>query len=327
MRILLFLAGAVIFGAGAVAGHVLLAAPPPAAREAPPPPPPDRTPEVLEEISAVREALKAFAGAVDAAAEERAALELRATAIQGALAELKEATTALSRRQDDLAAALAARPAEPPPPPAAAEPEPPPAPAATPEEPPAPAAPSTPKRKSLAELLAAKKRVDPRDQLTRYRLLEGHCNVGFDGVSTVHNFTGQSRKAAGEFALHVNDLADQPSGRLAVPVATLDTGDADRDADMRKYLGGPEIVCELLGFTPEKEARVRFTINGKAHETTAKATLEFDRGLLHVKGETKLRMSDFEIKVKAAALGMIKVEDEVTAWWDLYAEVQRDAPR
>jgi len=38
-------------------------------------------------------------------------------------------------------------------------------------------------------------------------------------------------------------------------------------------------------------------------------------------------MSDFGIKVKSAALGMVSVEDEVTIWWDLHAEVARDAGR
>jgi len=129
-----------------------------------------------------------------------------------------------------------------------------------------------------------------------------------------------------EGKLHLNDLADHASGRLAVPADTLDTGNADRDADMRKALGTPDITCELLGFE-KGDARVRFTIHGEAREMTVPVELTFDKGLLHVKGEAKLLMSDYGVKVKSAALGMVSMEDEVTMWWDLYAEVVRDAAR
>jgi polyisoprenoid-binding protein YceI len=347
-----FLAGAAVFAAGALAYRVAMPPEEPK-REAPPPPRPDRTGEVLDEIANVQETLKAFAAAVDAAAEERQQLSttLSATRSEGAqgakdlrraLQEIREQVTAVSRRQDDLALALAAKAqvADPVPPAAAAAtarvPEPAPEPAVeakatapAPEPEPAPAAapeaPTIPKRKSLAELLAERKRVDPRDRLTRYRLVDGYCNVGFDGVSTLHNFTGQSKKVAGEFQLHLNDLGDHPSGKLLLPPDTLDTGNEKRDADMRDSLGSDVISCELLSFD-KKNARVRFTIHGTSNEVTTPLELTFDKGLLHVKGEAKLKMSDFGVKVKSAAFGMVTMDDEVTIWWDLYAEALRDAP-
>ncbi|HEX5136456.1 MAG TPA: YceI family protein [Planctomycetota bacterium] len=334
MRILTLLAGGLLFGAGAAAYHFAMPHEAPR-REAPPPPPPDRTGEVLDEIASLNDALKAFATAIDAAADERQQLAsaLAAARNEGAsgaadarraLAELERQIRAIARRQDDLAVVLAAKPGSAPtaveapaeaqtPPPAVAPP-------------PAPEAPGPPKRKTLAELLAEKKRVDPRDELTRFRLLAGYCNVGFDGVSTIHNFTGQSKKVAGELRLHLNDLGDRPSGKLSVPTETLDSGNADRDADMRKALETPEIICEILGFD-KKDARVRFTIKGVAKEMTVPLELTFEKGLLHAKGEAKLKMSDYGVKVKSAGFGMVKVDDEVTIWWDLYAEVLRDAPR
>jgi len=318
--------------AGFAAARVLAHEEPAVAREAPPPPPRDRTDEVLDEVDSLREILKAFAEAVDVAAEERADLMVALrTARQEELASraaLEEALGELRRQVESIAERPIEVPAAPEPEPVRAVKEP--APAPVPAAPP-PAEPSTPKRRSLAELLAAKKRVDPRDELTRYRLLDGYCNVGFDGVSTIHNFTAQSKKVSGELSLHLNDLTDAPSGRLVLPVASLDSGNAGRDEDMRTYLGAPDrpdIVCELLAFTKEGDARVRFTINGQAREVVTPVTVEFtDTHLLHVKGEAKLKMSDFGIKVKSAALGMVNVEDEVTIWWDLYAEVARDAAR
>ena len=70
-------------------------------------------------------------------------------------------------------------------------------------------------------------------------------------------------------------------------------------------------------------AKLRFTIHGRTHDVETPVKLTFTREhLLRIQGEVKLKMSDFEI-YPAAKLGVIKVEDAVTVWWDLYAEPQR----
>jgi len=312
-----------------------------AAREAPPPPPVDRTDEVLAEVAQLRTALQAFAQALDEGAAERAALRQALTetaARQGRAAA--DAQTALLTRLDRVDAALDAlfrKAAEAPPPP-------PPAPPVTKEAAPEPAAPTpepepvpVKKRKSLAELLAAREVVDIRDRLATWDLVPGSCRVGFDGTSTLHNFTARSDAVAGQFALHLNDLASGPSGALRVPVATLDSDNEARDKDMHELLGEgghADITCEILSCTAatpradggfDARARVRFTIHGQSHELDVPLLLDFSRQrLLHVKGEAKLLMSDFGVKVPSK-LGVIKVQDAVTIWWDLYAQASHGA--
>jgi len=311
-----------------------------AAREAPPPPPVDRTDEVLAEVAQLRSALQAFAQALDEGAAERAALRqavTEAAARQGRAAT--DAQAALLTRLDRVDAALDAlfrKAAEAPPPPPPAPPvtkEAAPEPAATPEPAPEPVK----KRKSLAELLASRQVVDIRDRLATWDLVPGSCRVGFDGTSTLHNFTARSDAVAGQFALHLNDLASGPSGALRVPVATLDSDNKARDEDMHALLsegGHPDIACEILSCTTataredggfDAQARVRFTIHGQSHELDVPLRLDFSRQrLLHVKGEAKLLMSDFGVKVPSK-LGVIKVEDAVTIWWDLYAQAGHGA--
>jgi polyisoprenoid-binding protein YceI len=165
--------------------------------------------------------------------------------------------------------------------------------------------------------------------------MKGYCRVGFDGGSTLHNFTARSEEIDGAFTLRLDELTDGPGGALTLSVDTLDSDNDARDEEIHSHLAAGDdhtIRCELLSFEkgrpgPEgrilAKAKVRFTIHGKSRVVTAPIELQYtDRQLLHVKGETKLRMSDFGIEPKAK-LGVIKVYDELTAWWDLYAEVDR----
>jgi len=356
-KLLIFLVGAgVVAGATAGAtGFVVLQAleehdAATQARDVTPPPPPDRTDEVLGEVGALRDTLAKLAEALDANAEARdqraeaqEAQQRREVSAQGALlARLEQRLGAVDARLGELATALerarleeAARsPAEAPvePPAAAAEPAPEPAPVAEPAPEPEPEPAPRIKRRSLAELLAERKKdADPRDRVAEYALVKGYCRVGFDGGSTVHNFTARSDALAGAFRLHLRELADGPGGALELKVDTLKSGNDSRDEEIHRNLGA-QVRAEVLGFKDvtgggdapwQATARLRFTIGEKAKEYDAPVTLEFARQRLHVKGEAKLKLSDFDIH-PSAKLGVIKVYDDVTAWWDLYAEPARD---
>jgi len=203
MRILLYaLAACALLGFGA--GAALLATPGRlnlvvdanggAEREAPPPPPPDRTDEVLAEVDALRQALAVFAQTLDASGAERDALRAELAAERRdagrARAGLAEGLARLERQGLETCARLEALNAAPA---ATAEtnaaPDPPVEPAApvrvaaaSPE--PAASTPPAPKRKSLAALLAERPRTDVRDAVTAWKLVAGHCRVGFDGTSS-----------------------------------------------------------------------------------------------------------------------------------------------
>jgi polyisoprenoid-binding protein YceI len=366
IRFLLYaLAACALLGFGA--GATLLATPDKlslvvdaggaAEREAPPPPPPDRTDEVLAEVGALRQALAAFAQSLDASGAERDALraELAAerrdagrarAALAEGLARLERQGQEVRAHVDAMSAAVAAAAQVRPEPAAAPRPAAPvhvqpalPAEPAVREETPeaAPAPPPAPKRKSLAALLAERPRHDVRDAVTMWKLVAGHCRVGFDGTSTIHNFTARSDAVEGSFRLRFKDPRDGAAGEIRVRVATLDSDNDGRDEEIHRQLAGergkaPEITCEILSITaaPGQEgdkraarARVRFGIRGQTHEVDVPLSLEFTaRRLLHIQGEATLNMSDYGIHPKAK-LGLIKVEDAVTAWWDLYAEVDR----
>lgn len=308
-------------------------------RVAPMPPPRDRTDELLAEITTLREGLVLLGAAIDEASTRDDAARARMTALTAAF----EAATA---RQDAFRAQvreyMTKKPVVVVPPPVKKQ-----IPVANPvvhtvaktvEKPlisPEKPTPLVKKRKTLAELLAAKHAVDPRDRRTTWRLLPGNARIGFDGRSTVHNFTARSDHVSGDLQLHWNDLGDGAGGELVVQIKSLDSGDHARDEEIRKHLGGgkhPTVVCRILSLTPDGEARgavrkaqakLRFAIHGKTREINAPVTLTLTpQQRVHVQGELKLKMSDFDIRPKAK-FGLIKVDDEVAVWWDLYAEPQR----
>lgn len=332
-------------------------------REAPQPPPPDRTDEVLAAVEDQRQVLKAFAEAMDQEAQDRQAADQaaaqRAEAIEKALAarsgdlapierRLEELTVALRQEITGLREVMGPRAGTPAgggdkPPDAVEVPEGVPAePAAEPSgagAPPPPAepaaeskAPVPPKRRTLAELLKAKQTSSLSDSYVLYKLLKGYCRVGFDGSSTLHNFTAKTEEVEGSFSLRWSAIAERAEGSVAVALAGLDSGEPARDEEIRTHLGAPQfpaVRAEVLGFetgvkregeTLRAVARLRFSIRGRTVEVKAPVVLEMTRQrLLHVTGEAKLRISDFDIHPKAK-MGLIKVDDGVTVWWDLHAE-------
>jgi polyisoprenoid-binding protein YceI len=296
---------------------------PPEKREAPPPPPPDRTDELLARLEALQEDLVAIAERVDTMKPPRDGEILDAVASMGARLDALDGRVALLREDAEKARKPepAAAPAAPAPPdaPAAPRPEPkapPPAPA-----PPKPPPPEEPKRPSLADLLRGRKAAESPSTLTSWSIVRGHGRVGFDASSTIHNFTAKSEAVAGEFALRPDDLSLGASGRISADVKSLRSDNESRDEEVWSTLGDAPIVVELLGFAKEK-ARVRMTIRGVARELEVPARLErVSARMLHVHGEAPIRMSDFEIRPKSK-MGIIKVSDDVTIWWDFYAETR-----
>src|SRR6185503_5293381 len=70
-----------------------------------------------------------------------------------------------------------------------------------------------------------------------WTLLPSLSRVGFDGESTLHDFSGATSQLAGEMEFDPSKPGDAPRARITVKATSLDTGNEDRDADMRKSLG------------------------------------------------------------------------------------------
>ena len=155
--------------------------------------------------------------------------------------------------------------------------------------------------------------------------------VGFDGKSTLHDFSGATSQVSGEIEFDPSKPGESPRGRITAKAASLDTGNDDRDEDMHEALGTaehPELAFELEGFEPTTvdakamkvagAAKGTMTIHGTKQKVSMPVNLTVDEAhRLTIQGEMPLLMSKYGVSVPSAALGVISMKDEVKVWISL----------
>ncbi|MEW6071275.1 MAG: YceI family protein [Planctomycetota bacterium] len=294
---------------------------------------------VAKEVAAVRAELAALQGA----AERTAGLAAEIRALSAAVAALASAPHEAAGEPVLLATPAVAAPEEPaaPAPSGAEGPSPAVAPPAgdlaaiAPAAPPEPA----PKRSFLAFQL-------PSDDFRfaerrRWTIVPSLSRVGFDGTSTLHDFTGATSAVAGELDFDLSRPALAPAGAVRVEAKTLRTGIEGRDEGMFEHLDverHAEIRFVLQGFEAQEVnaearkvtgvARGTMTIRGVARDYAMRvvATVDDSRRLL-LEGEAPLALSDFGVPVPNK-LGLVKMDEEVRVWIALRAKlVPRENPR
>jgi polyisoprenoid-binding protein YceI len=212
---------------------------------------------------------------------------------------------------------------------------------ATPSAPVAPE-PEKPKRSFLAFKLPSE--TFDFDKTLRFELIPSLSRVGFDAKSTLHDFSGVTSKLEGSLTTCLARPGESCSGAITVTSASLDTGLADRDTEMRANLATDEFkqmrfewtsfevsVVDAQKQTVAGTARGKLTIHGVTRDFAMPVRVAVDASKrISIDGEAKLKMSDFEVKVPSK-LGVISVEDEIKLWIALRArtagpaEVKRDA--
>lgn len=160
--------------------------------------------------------------------------------------------------------------------------------------------------------------------------IPGQCLVGFDAVSSLHDFSGSTSAVTGLIRLAAAGGASDVRGHIAADAATLTTGHEGRDEKMRTHhLDTPQFPkitftfasIDPAGDRPDvpRTVRGRFCIHGIEREVQIPTELtQRQDGLLHLKGSLALQMTDFGIT--PPSLLVITVQDKVTAWFDLWLE-------
>jgi polyisoprenoid-binding protein YceI len=177
----------------------------------------------------------------------------------------------------------------------------------------------------------------PAPSVLRFVPMKGKCVAGFDATSTLHDFRGWTPDVTGEIRFDPARLEETAVAEIFVDARALDTGDRDRDKEMHEHLesaGYPRFKLTLTRFTPLNPSRgdgpfllkATLEIRGKAVPVESPGTFELrPDGLLHVKGEFRVRMSQFGITPPVTAV-VIRVEDEVKVWFEIWAKPERKEP-
>ncbi len=172
------------------------------------------------------------------------------------------------------------------------------------------------------------------DQRQLFAILPSLSRVGFDAKSTLHDFSGVTTKVDGKFSVNLAKAGEKPLGTITVETKSLDTGLADRDVDMKKYLGAEQFAAltfEWSGFTATAvdakamtvagNATGKLTIRGKSHDVSMPVKVSVDASKrVAIDGELSIKMSDYDV-APPSQLGLIKVEDEVKIWVALRARL------
>jgi polyisoprenoid-binding protein YceI len=172
------------------------------------------------------------------------------------------------------------------------------------------------------------------DRQRRWTIVESLSRVGFDGKSTLHDFTGATTSVRGDFFVNPARPAESVSGNVSVDARTLDTGLAERDEAMHERLASARFASfdfELQRFAPETAnpgakpgsskgtLHGRMRIHGEERDFAMPVEVEVDAShRLVISGSAPLRMSDYGI-APPNKLGLVKMDDEVTVWVSLRA--------
>ncbi len=170
------------------------------------------------------------------------------------------------------------------------------------------------------------------DQTREWAILPKLSRVGFDGSSTLHDFTAVTSNIQGNFVANLMTPQTGLGGSIRVRAASLNSGLEDRDAAMREHLAVEQfedIRFDLIDFEPsmvDSEAQSlsglihgSLTIRGTSREIKMPITMQLDEsGRLNIEGQTPLLLSDYKVPVPNK-LGVIKMDDQVKMWIALRA--------
>jgi polyisoprenoid-binding protein YceI len=163
----------------------------------------------------------------------------------------------------------------------------------------------------------------------RWIVESGKSRVGFDAFHVWGNFSGSSDAPTGEIELDISDLKKPVKGILTVPVASLRTGKAGRDKDLRRKLDGerhPEITyrinkVESSFASVAQNSDVLLTIHGvltmrgTERPVTYTGRVRLRDGTLWARGESRIRPADFGIPPLRSWL--VAMKDYVLPTFDL----------
>jgi polyisoprenoid-binding protein YceI len=173
------------------------------------------------------------------------------------------------------------------------------------------------------------------DERRAWTVVANLSRVGFDGKSTLHDFTGTTSTLSGTFDFDLAHAADAPRGVIRVDAKSLDTDSEGRDDEMDDVLATDqhgEFVFELTAFEPEATDAAAQSVRGVARGTLTirgvtkdiampvTATVDASRRLV-LEGEANVHLPDFGVPVPNK-LGLVTMEPDVRIWIALRAKLE-----
>jgi polyisoprenoid-binding protein YceI len=153
-------------------------------------------------------------------------------------------------------------------------------------------------------------------------IVPSESRVWFDADAPLHSFRGQTQAITGSFTLQQRSPPQIGDARVSIDAASLETGNSDRDADMRQdfleVARFPTIelqAIEVLTTRPTANGedwdvvlRAQLTVHGTTREVKVPATVNLADERIAVQGQVRLDMRDYNIRVPRLLLLPMKSE-------------------
>jgi polyisoprenoid-binding protein YceI len=155
-----------------------------------------------------------------------------------------------------------------------------------------------------------------------FRLDPAESRVWFDADARLHSFRGQTQHITGSFTLRQGSPPQIADARVSINAASLETGNSERDADMRKDFLEVERFptielhgVELLMARPATDEaswdvvlQAQLTVHGTTREVKVPTSVRLAPERITARGQIHLDIRDYKIRVPRLLLVPMKSE-------------------
>jgi polyisoprenoid-binding protein YceI len=164
-----------------------------------------------------------------------------------------------------------------------------------------------------------------------FRIVPAESRVWFDADAPLHSFRGVTQQVTGAFTLQHTSPLRIADARVIIAAASFETGNSARDADMRQdfleVARFPTIeftVTDLLVIRPVVDGmswdvvmQGQLTVHGTTRKVRIPASVDLTTARLTVRGQVRLDMRDYQIRVPRLLL--VPMSSEVLVGFDIVA--------
>jgi polyisoprenoid-binding protein YceI len=169
----------------------------------------------------------------------------------------------------------------------------------------------------------------------QFHIVPSESRVWFDADAPLHSFRGQTQDLSGAFTLQQTSPPQITGAKVMINAASLETGNSERDADMRRDFleveRFPTIELHVGAVQTAQSAasqaswdvvlHAQLTVHGTTRHVRVPATVDLTAERVTARGQIHLDMRDYNIRVPRFLL--IPMASQVLVGFDVVARPAR----
>jgi polyisoprenoid-binding protein YceI len=169
----------------------------------------------------------------------------------------------------------------------------------------------------------------------QFHIVPSESRVWFDADAPLHSFRGQTQDLSGAFTLQQTSPPRITEAKVIINAASLETGNSERDADMRRDFleveRFPTIELHIGDVQAAQSAaseaswdvvlHAQLTVHGTTRNVRVPMTVDLGAERVTARGQIHLDMRDYNIRVPRVLL--IPMKSQVLVGFDVVARPSR----